>query len=168
MVKTSELTIAAIFAALTGIAAQFQMPVEIVPISLQTLFVLCAGGILGKKGGLSMIIYLFTGLIGVPVFAGSKGGVGVIMGPTGGYLIGFIFAAYVVGILIEKKKNILISMIIGSFVIYIFGVPWLCFFVGTVKKAFLVGMLPFIPGDLIKSFGACLITKEVRKYYPLE
>jgi len=165
--KPSELTIAALFAALTGIAAQFQIPIEIVPISLQTLFVLCAGGILGRKGAISMIIYLFIGFIGVPVFAGGKGSIGVLMGPTGGYVIGFIFAAYIAGFLIEKKKNILLSMIIASFVIYIFGLPWLCLFVGSIKKAFLIGMLPFIIGDLLKAFGAYLITKEVRKYYSL-
>lgn len=76
--KPSELTMAALFAALTGIAAQFQIPIEIVPVSLQTLFVLCAGGILGRKGAISMIIYLFMGIVGMPVFAGGKGGIGVL------------------------------------------------------------------------------------------
>lgn len=163
--KPSELTMAALFAALTGIAAQFQIPIEMVPVSLQTLFVLCTGGILGRKGAISMIIYLFMGIVGMPVFAGGKGGIGVMMGPTGGYVIGFIFAAYTAGFLIEKKKNMLISMIVASFVIYIFGLPWLCLFVGSIEKAFLIGMLPFIIGDIAKSFGAYLTTKEVRKYY---
>jgi biotin transport system substrate-specific component len=161
----SELTLIALFAALTAIGAQIQLPIEIVPISLQTLFVLTAGGILGRKGALSMCVYLAIGLIGVPVFAGYKGGAGVILGPTGGYIIGFIPAAYIVGFLVEKKKNVFLSMIIGSGVVYLIGVPWLAFFLDGINQAVLVGMIPFIPGDILKSFGGSLITKEVRRYY---
>ncbi|MCK4636438.1 MAG: biotin transporter BioY [Methanomicrobia archaeon] len=146
-------------------SAQFQVPIGIVPISLQTLFVLCAGGILGRKGAIAMVIYLFMGLVGLPVFAGGKGGTGVLMGPTGGYIIEFIFAAYVAGFLIERKKNILASMFIATFVIYIFGLLGLSFFVRGIKNAFLIGMAPFMIGGIVKAFGAYLITKEVRKYY---
>ncbi|MEA1994010.1 MAG: biotin transporter BioY [Euryarchaeota archaeon] len=163
--KSSEITLIALFASLTAIGAQIQLPIEIVPISLQTLFVLAAGGILGRKGALVMMVYLFIGLIGMPVFAGYKGGAGVLLGPTGGYIIGFIPAAYVTGFLTEKKKNMFLAMVTASFIVYLFGVPWLCFFVGSTKKAVLIGMIPFIPGDILKSFGASVVTKEVRRYY---
>jgi biotin transport system substrate-specific component len=93
---------AAMFGAATAMGAYIMIPLPPVPITLQTLFVVLAGALLGGRlGALSQVVYLLLGIIGLPVFHGGKGGLGILLGPTGGYLVGFIAAAYVVGKLIE-------------------------------------------------------------------
>ena len=94
--------------------------------------------------------------MGCPIFAGEGGGIAYLLGPTGGYLIGYIVAAYVVGYVFEKSKNksfldCFDSLLIGNFVIYFFGVLWLSNFVG-IKKAIFLGFLPFIIIDILKIF----------------
>ncbi|MBW1650823.1 MAG: biotin transporter BioY, partial [Deltaproteobacteria bacterium] len=120
---------ASLFAALTAAGAYIAIPIGPVPIVLQNLFVLLAGLALGGKwGAVSIGIYLIAGAVGLPVFAIGTGGIGRFAGPTGGYLIGFFFAAYITGIISSIKKNTffdIIAMIIGSAVIYIFGITWL-------------------------------------------
>ena len=133
-----------------------------VPITLQTLVVLCLGLTLGKERAFaSVITYIGQGLIGLPVFAGGKAGILALSGPTGGYILGFAFAAYVTGLAAEKgmDRKILtnfIVMAIGNSVIYVFGAFWLSLFVGF-NKALVLGVLPFIPGDLIKIIFAVSI-----------
>jgi len=126
-----------------------------VPITGQTLVVLLLGVLYGStRGALTTAVYLVVGLLGLPVFQGGNSGVLYFLGATGGYLIGFIAAAYVTGYLIENgfyKKFWLtfLAMCLGNIVIYVFGLTWLSFYVGT-DKCFWFGMFPFIPGDLIK------------------
>ncbi|KUK16848.1 biotin transporter BioY, partial [Thermococcus sibiricus] len=105
--EAREITYAALFAALTAVGAQIAIPLGTVPITLQVLFVLLSGLILGAKlGFLSQIVYLFMGAIGLPVFANFSGGLAYIYGPTGGYLISFPLAAFLAGLVSEKRKRI--------------------------------------------------------------
>lgn len=101
-----------------------------------------------------MLTYLVEGGVGLPVFAGGKAGVFHLLGPTGGYLVGFVVAASLVGWLAERGWDrrfisAFAAMLLGNVVIYAVGLPWLAYFVG-VEKVLLAGLLPFIPGDLVK------------------
>ena len=132
-----------------------RLPFSPVPITGQTLAVLLAGALLGSvRGSLSLGLYLFWGLLGLPVFAGGTGGLARLAGPTGGYLVGFVFAAYTTGFLAQRGwdrrvSTCLLAMAIGNAVIYFFGLPWLAAFVGT-DRVIHLGLLPFIPGDVVK------------------
>ena len=149
--------IALIFAGswLIALAAQIAIPLYPVPVTGQTLCVLLIGALLGsKRGALTVLVYLTQGAMGLPIFAGGTGGFARIAGPTGGYLIGFVVAAFVVGWLSEKGWNQRfittgVSMLIGNAVIYIIGLPWLASFIGW-EMVFTAGLFPFIPGDLFK------------------
>lgn len=149
------------FALLTGISANLKVEIGTVPITMQTLTVLLAPALLGKKKAvLSQAAYLLGGLLGIPWFS-RGGGLPYILSPTFGYIIGFIGAVFIAGLLLEKglDKNwafIIITMLIGNLVIYLAGVFWLSVFVGT-SKALAVGLYPFILGDLLKVFLASLI-----------
>ncbi len=160
---------ASMFGAMTAIGAWIIIPLPLIPITLQTLFLSLAAALLGGYlGALSQIIYVSLGIIGLPVFAGGKAGFGVLMGPTGGYLVGFILGAYIMGTLIEKKERpgfawIAASMFIGLMVIYVFGVAQLMMVAQlSLKKALLVGVLPPLPGDIIKIAAATFITLKLR------
>jgi biotin transport system substrate-specific component len=160
---------ASMFGAMTAIGAWIIIPLPLIPITLQTLFLSLAAALLGSYlGALSQIIYISLGIIGLPVFAGGKAGFGVLMGPTGGYLVGFILGAYIMGKLIEKKEQpgfiwIAASMFIGLTVIYVLGAAQLMMVAQlSLKKALLVGVLPPLPGDIIKIAAAALITLKLR------
>lgn len=159
--KTRELILISLFATLTAISSQFQIPFGSVPITLQSLIPLLAGIILGAESGtMSQIIYLLLGFCGLPVFAGGTGGIGYVFGPTGGYIIGFIACSYVTGIIAGRRKSfnfirLSTAMICGTLAIHILGVTWLAISLHvSIKKALLIGLLPFIPGDIIK-IAAC-------------
>jgi len=159
---------ASLFAALTAAGAYITIPIGPIPIVLQNLFVLLAGLALGGKwGAISIGIYLIAGAVGLPVFAGGTGGIGKFVGPTGGYLIGFFFAAYITGIISSIKKNTFFdvtAMIIGSVVIYIFGITWLKIIMKiSLSKALIAGCYPFIIGDAVKIAAAAYIIKPIRK-----
>ncbi|MDW8060714.1 MAG: biotin transporter BioY [Thermomicrobium sp.] len=148
---------------LTALAARIAIPLPFspVPITGQTFAVLLVGAALGsRRGAASMALYVAEGLAGLPVFAGGAAGPGVLLGPTGGYLVGFIAAAFVTGWLAERGLDrrpvtTALAMALGNLVIYLFGVSWLSVFVG-VAKAPLLGMVPFLPGDLLKIVLATL------------
>ena len=143
------------FGAMTALFAQVAFYIGLVPISGQTFAVLLAGALLGsKRGALSQLTYLSAGAMGAPVFAGWHGGIAHLIGPTGGYLIGFVGVAFVVGFLAERGWDrrfwtMALAMLIGNAVLYVFGLAWLAYYVpsGSVLTA---GLYPFIPGDLIK------------------
>src|SRR4030066_377002 len=122
--------LASLMAALTAVGAYIHVPIGPVPIVLSTLFVLLSGLLLGSRWGLaSMCLYLLVGAIGIPVFAGGKGGVAHFLGPTGGYLFGYVLAAWVTGFISERSRGFLIvdifAVLVGLFFIYGLGVPWL-------------------------------------------
>lgn len=151
------------FIAFTALGAFVRIPLPFtpVPITLQTFFVLLAGALLGKRlGTLSQLGYVFLGGLGLPIFAGATGGLIPLFGPTGGYFLGFILAAYVVGrvLSIKEKANfgwVVLAMAIGSLIIYLLGAIHLALFAHLgVKKALLLGVVPFLPGDILKLFAA--------------
>lgn len=159
---------AALFGAGTAVGAYIMVPVPPVPITLQTLFLYLAGALLGGRlAVLSQVVYLVLGIIGLPVFAGGKGGLGILFGPTGGYLIGFLVAAYIVGKWNEKLVKpsfpaVLLSMVAGTIPIYVLGVFQLCLVAKlTLGKAVSVGVLPFLIGDGIKIVVATLLALRV-------
>jgi len=161
---------ASLMAALISVGAYLHIPIPLgpVPIVLQNLFVFLAGLLLGGRWGLiSVGIYLLVGAIGLPVFVGGKGGLAHFLGPTGGYLFGFAACALVIGFLTERLRNIafkdVIAVAIGALVVYLLGVPWLRAVTGMPwEKAFLVGMLPFLPGDVFKAAAAILLARAIR------
>ncbi|AHF81126.1 biotin transporter BioY [Thermococcus paralvinellae] len=166
--KAREIAYSALFAALTAVGAQISIPIGEVPVTLQVLFVLLSGLILGARlGFLSQVIYLLMGAIGLPVFAGLKGGFVYLYGPTGGYLIAFPVAAFLVGLISENKNDIIgyvIASIVGISVIYFLG--WLrlgLYFGRNFEKAFVVGVAPFIIIDLIKAGIAVVVADRVKK-----
>lgn len=149
-----DLVLVLSFAIFTGLAAQFKIEIGAVPITMQTFVVILSGVLLGsKKGVASQITYLFMGLAGFPWFA-RGGGLGYLFSPTFGYILGFILASYLVGLLIEKGwgkkiKTIIFVLLIGEAAIYLFGLSWLSKFVGF-SKALTLGFYPFILGDVFK------------------
>ena len=145
-----------------AIMANIRIPLWPVPITMQTFGVFLIAFFFGsRKGFLTILLYILTGLFGLGVFAGYKSGLTTILGPTGGYIIGFLAAVFVVGHLIEKgygrtKKSVLYCMIIGNIIIYIFGLIGLKFYLGnvTLLKLLTAGLLPFLIGDFLKIIGA--------------
>ncbi len=144
------------------------IPFSPVPITGQTLAVMLVGALLGsKRGSLSVIAYLTEGAIGFPVFANFSGGIQHLMGPTGGYLISFIFVAFLIGYLFEKGwdksfvKNIT-AMLLSYIIIFGIGLVWLSFYVG-IDKVFAIGLFPFIPGLMIKT--SIFLSLVYRKNY---
>jgi len=173
MVKTNNplrrMVYAAMFGALTAIGSLIVIPLQPLPITLQTLFTGLAGVLLGGyAGALSQVVYVLLGVIGLPVFAGGKAGLGTLMGPSGGYLIGFIVAAYVIGKIMEVRKEpglawIGLSLVVGNLVIYALGVAQLSLVAHiSITKALLVGVVPFLIGDLLKLVTAALIALKLR------
>lgn len=170
-IQLRQMVYAAMFGALTAIGSLIVIPLQPLPITLQTLFTGLAGALLGGyTGALSQVIYVLLGLIGLPVFAGGKAGLGTLLGPSGGYLIGFIVGAYVVGKIIEVKKNpglawIVMALIAGNLVIYTLGTIQLAV-VGNFSwvKALLVGVVPFLIGDFFKLLAAAWLTFKLRQH----
>jgi biotin transport system substrate-specific component len=153
-------------AALTALAAQWriQLPFTPVPITGQTFAVLLTGAALGwRLGGAGQLLYLGVGALGAPVFSEASGGFDVVTGATGGYLVGFVFAAGLVGWMAEHRQDrtfatMFTAFILGSVLIYVFGVIGLMISVDmSVTGAVEAGVIPFLLGDLIKASGAGLL-----------
>jgi biotin transport system substrate-specific component len=163
------LILSALFAAVTAILAQVTIPLPLVPITGQTLAVGLTATILGSRlGTLSMVLYALLGAIGVPVFSEASGGFHVIIGPTGGYILGFIVTAYIIGLMLEKTRftfvmamaantvGMIVTLLIGVVQLkFVTAMPW--------DKAFAVGVAPFIVVGLIKAALASFIGVKVRQ-----
>ncbi len=170
-IHSKTMALVALMAAVICILGPLSLaiPISPVPISLTNLAVYFTMYVLGRKRGtVSYLIYLLIGLVGLPVFSGFSGGAGKLFGPTGGYLIGFIFMALICGFFIEKWPSKLYlhfaGMIFGTVVCYLFGTLWLAFQGNMVFNAALAaGVLPFIPGDLVKIVIALLAGPAIRK-----
>ena len=140
---------------LLAVSAQFKIPLYPVPVTGQTLVVLLIGMTYGPRlGGITIAAYLFEGALGLPVFAGGAAGVAVLMGPTAGYLFGFLLAAIAMGYLAERGMgrtvvSTIAAMVIGNCVIYLCGALWLANFIGF-GQAIAAGVLPFLYGDALK------------------
>ena len=170
-IGTKEMALIGVMTAITCIAAPFSiyLPVSPVPLTLVSLALYFSLYVLGtKKALISYVIYLAIGFVGLPVFSGFTGGIGKVAGPTGGYLIGFLFMIPVSGILLEKlPKKIrfqIPALILGTLVCYLFGTLWLCV---QLKMNFAgglgVGVVPYLPGDLAKIVIASMAGPAVAK-----
>ncbi|MCM3601028.1 biotin transporter BioY [Robertmurraya korlensis] len=166
--KLRMMIVTALFAAIIGVMAQITIPLPLVPITGQTLAIGLAATILGSRyGTLSVILYLIIGSAGVPVFAEFSGGVSKLIGPTGGYLVGFIPTAFLIGWFMEKRgfnfKNAVIANSIGTLVTLALGTAWLKVAAELSWSAALAGgFTPFIIVGLIKAILASWIGILVR------
>ncbi len=164
---TRDLTMTAMFAALTAMGALITIPIEPIPFTLQLFFVLLSGALLGSlKGGLSQIVYILLGVVGLPVFAKGASGPGVLVGSSGGYIIGFVVAAFVIGAICEVTRSFwgtLSAMLIGVAIIYAFGAAQLMIVLNlSFQKALVGGVYPFIAVDLIKALIAASLVGRLR------
>ncbi len=149
---------------LIALSAQLEIHVGFspVPITGQTFAVLLLGALLGSwRGALAVTAYLIEGAAGLPVFAGGAGGAAHLIGPTAGYLAGFLVAAYLTGWLAERGWDrympaTLVAMLLGNAVIYLFGLVWLARFIGA-ENLLAAGLYPFVPGDLAKIILAAIL-----------
>ena len=173
-ITSYQLALIGVMTALTCILGPMSIviPFTPVPISLTNLVVYLSVWLLGwRLGTVSYLVYLLIGLVGLPVFSGFTGGAGKLFGPTGGYLIGFIFMAIVAGLFIQWQSHWyfrLCGMILGTLIAYLFGTVWLAYAAGmNFQGALAAGVLPFIPGDLAKMLlvllGAPLIETRLKR-----
>lgn len=170
--KTKKMILYALFAALTGVCSMISIPLPFtpVPINLATLSVFLAGGLLGARGGaISQIVYVFIGAIGLPVFSNFSGGFGVLTGPTGGYIIGYVVAAWITGLVIGKfghsyYKNA-IGMLVGLAACYTLGTLWFMYVtnMGIIESLFMC-IVPFLIGDGVKIIIAAILVKKLHRF----
>ena len=164
--STRDIAYAALFTALTAAGAYIAIPVGSVPYTLQVLVVLLAGMVLGPRlGALSMVAYLVLGLI-APVYAGGTSGLGVLLGPTGGYLWGFILAVLVTGVIARLEHASLLRLmaaaLAGLIPIYLMGTVWLALQLDMgVRAAVLAGVVPFVWVDVAKAVAAALTARAL-------
>lgn len=175
---TRTLVLSALFTALLcalAVVPPIPMPLVPVPLTLQTLVVMLAGLVVGPRAaGLAVLIYVVLAAIGFPVLPGARGGLGVLLGPTGGFLLGMIPGAMVVGWLatraIEGKpwlhiaRNALAAVLGGIVVIYVVGVPWLAIVTGMPFAKAINVVVVFLPGDFIKAIVAACLAQRVNRF----
>ena len=165
--RTQVISQTGLFIALIAIGSYFVIPMIPVPITLQTLFVLLCGCIMKRYALIAVLLYVILGIIGLPVFHQFTSGPGILLGPTGGYLIGFILAALIVGLSYEKKSRFIriCGLFLGTTAIALCGVLWIALSTGiSFFEAVLIGAVPFIVGDLIKITLAFFISARVESY----
>ena len=173
-ITTKELVFTALMAVIIAVCSWISIPTT-VPFTLQTFGVFMAVGLLGgKKGTISVLVYILLGAVGVPVFAGFSSGIGVLFGTTGGYIVGFLLSGLVYWAMTaafgEKLPIMIIAMVIGLLVCYAFGTAW--FMIVYAKNTAPIGLLtalgwcvfPFIIPDCIKIALAVVLTKQLKKY----
>lgn len=170
--KTRVLTTSALFVAITAICSQIQIPLPMVPINLALFAIYLAGALLGPKyGTISILAYVILGGIGAPIFAGFTGGFGTIAGPTGGYIVGYIFTAFIVGLITKKYGynwwKLVIAMVLGLTVCYALGTIWFMYVTSnSLASAMTYCVIPFLPGDAVKIILATLLTIRFRISLP--
>lgn len=176
--STKDIVYIALFAALTAALGMFP-PITLpvaggVPITAQSMGVMLAGALAGaKRGGLALALFAVLVAVGLPLMAGGRGGFGLFLTPSGGFIVGFAFAAFVIGWLFERHSgevplatSILYIAIGGIGVVYLFGIPWWAY---TAEQSIAVvagKCTVFLPGDAIKVVLAALIARGVRRAYP--
>lgn len=159
-----SLTATALFAALTAVFSQIAIPTPwLVPINLATCSVFLSGAILGARWGMaSQLVYLTLGLCGLPVFSGFRGGAQALLGPTGGYLLGYVLTALVVGLFAERwtfHGGLVLSMVCGLILCYALGTTWFMIVTAsTLPHALTLCVLPFLPGDAVKIAAAAVLS----------
>lgn len=170
-----SLTKIALFVALISIGAFISVPMYPVPITFQNFFVIMAALLLTPiEAFTTVVVYILLGLVGLPIFSGLRGGLSYVFVPSFGFLIGFAIGAYVISKIVENnfsKNNIILSMIVGEIIFYIVGLTYMYFCLKHLNKLpdnfitlFKIGMIPFIPGDIIKMVIALLIAPRIKEY----
>ena len=169
--RLSGLVYASMFGALTAAGAFLSIPLYPVPLTLQDLFMNLAGLLLGARlGAVSQIVYVLLGTAGLPVFAGGKAGLGVLLGPTGGYLIGFIAGACVIGGVRQMRKApgpgwLLLAVAAGHAAMYALGAAQLSLVAHlSWRKTIMAGVLPFLPGDALKCAASIMVFGRIAKH----
>ena len=172
--RTKNMVLTALFAALIAVCSWITVPGP-VPFTLQTMAVFLAVGLLGgKNGSICVLLYILLGAVGLPVFAGFKGGIGALLGTTGGYILGFLFSALLMWAMEktmgQKTWVLILSMVLGLLVCYAFGTVWFRFVylktTGAVGWMTVLGwcVFPFLIPDGLKIALASLLTLKLRKY----
>lgn len=191
--KTKDLVYVALFAAIVavlGLIPKIHL-ISGVPITAQSLGVMLAGGILGaRRGGLALLVFLVLVLAGLPLLAGGRGGLGLLAGPSGGFLLAFPLGAWCVGWFYQRHyqnlnqplgmplslssglplslpRAILYNLLGGALLLYVIGIPWMALVGGFGVKQSALLMLPFIPGDVIKAVLAAMLAVAVNRAYTL-
>ena len=172
--NTRNLVLCALCAALTCILAPISIPLAGgVPISLATFTIMLSGVLLGGPlGAISQLLYVLLGAVGLPVFAGWTGGIGIVLGMTGGYILGYILLAWLTGLIYKpfsrspkmavRLSFMVLGMVVGTTALYVLGTAWFIFSTGMTLRASLAAcVLPFIPGDVIKMIAVCVIAPPV-------
>ena len=162
-----DLALSAVFAAMMAMGALFSIPFFPVPLSLQTFFVYLGVLLLGRRAFLSQAVYIVMGLVGLPVFSRGMAGYAVLLGPTGGFLIGFLVGSLVAGFFYSKMRGRrwsgIISVALCMGMVFGSGWIWLAYWMQwNFSAALLAGVLPFLPGDLLKAALALTVSKKVR------
>ena len=167
--KAYPIVLVGVFVAIISICAWISIPMVPIPITLQILGVFITASILGAKlGTVSIIIYILLGAVGLPVFSNFTGGFGILLSPTGGFIIGFIFTALTVGIITSFKNSILtntLAMLLGLLLCYLFGTLWYCIYANVdFITAVLVCVVPFLIGDAVKIATASILVTKLKKH----
>ncbi len=169
-ISTKMICLSGLFAALTAICSQIAFDIGPVPLSFATFAIFVTGGMLGARyGTISQLVYVLIGAVGAPVFAHFTGGFSIVSGPTGGYIVGYVVAAFIIGLIVQKINiNIYvilpIAMLIGIIACYALGTVW--FMYVTNRKLWdSLGLcvFPFIPGDIIKIALATILVARLKK-----
>jgi biotin transport system substrate-specific component len=162
--RTRILTNSAAFIGLITLGSLISIPIGTIPVTLQTLFVLLAGAVLHRYGVIPVLLYIILGALGLPLFHNGTAGIGVLLGPTGGFMIGFVFASLTVGRAYEQKNNVVRigGLLAGTILIYAFGVAWLMFSLNMgILPAVVTGVVPFIFFDLLKAGAVYVIAQRI-------
>lgn len=161
----------AIFAAMSAILSQISVPIGIVPVNFVHISLFLAGGLLGWKWGtVSQLVFVLMGALGLPVFSGFAGGLGTVLGPTGGFILGYLFCTAATGAVVGRfgasPKSLLAAILLGWILTYIPGVAWYMYITGaqSLPAALLLVWLPFIPGDMVKSILAAVLLRRLKRF----
>jgi biotin transport system substrate-specific component len=175
-----DLALVAVFAALIAalsVTVAIPIPFSPVPVTLQTMGIMLAPSLLGwKRGSLAVATFLALGLAGLPLFAGGRGGLAVLVGPSAGFVVSWVFAALVIGLLTDLMvrrgrygfwQGLAVNALGGIVVIYAIGVPWMAVVLGDGVLAAGLSMAVFLPGDIVKAVATAAIASAVFRAYPI-
>ncbi len=175
--SSRDLALVAVFAGLMaalGLLPPLAIPISPVPITAQSLGVMLAGSIIGaKRGGGALLLFLVLVALGLPLLAGGRGGLGSFMGPSVGFLLGWIVCAWFIGLLTERAdapysvvKGLVINILGGIVLLYVFGIAGMMLRTQMSLKAALLGNVPYLVGDAVKVVIATLVAAGVHRAYP--
>jgi biotin transport system substrate-specific component len=169
VLKTRDIVLTAMFAALICVLSPISVPIGPVPLSLASLAVYIAASVIGlKRGVVAVVVFIALGAVGVPVFSGFTGGAQKLIGPTGGYIIGYIPCAAVIGLFADRARGRVfvypIGIAVGTALLYLCGTAWFVFSTGSaILYALGKCVVPFLAGDLAKAAAVTALTPAIRR-----